>query len=176
MAAMSGSILTPSDRLHLLRMMRRHTPSPVHRRMNALLLLDDGWAVERVADALFIDPETVREHRRLYETAGVAGLERLNYEGSDPALSAAQLDALKTELDDHLYMRAKEVCAFVQRTFEVDYTANAIDQAAEAAGFRLQEAEMCAGESGRRGAGAVCQTDASALDGACECRQSAVFR
>jgi hypothetical protein len=33
-------------------MMRRQTPSPVHRRMNALLLLDDGWAVERVAAAL----------------------------------------------------------------------------------------------------------------------------
>jgi len=33
-------------------MKRRQTPSPVHRRMNALLLLDDGWAVERVAAAL----------------------------------------------------------------------------------------------------------------------------
>jgi Homeodomain-like domain len=65
-------------------MMRRHTPSPVHRRMNALLLLDDGWAAERVADVLFIDAETVREHRRLYQTAGVAGLELLNYEGSEP--------------------------------------------------------------------------------------------
>jgi len=51
MPAMSGSILTPAGRTHLLRMMRGHTPSPLHRRMNALLLLDDGWAVERVADA-----------------------------------------------------------------------------------------------------------------------------
>jgi transposase len=123
---MSGSILSPADRAHLLRMMRHHTPSPVHRRMNALLLLANGWAVERVADALFIDAETVREHRRLYETSGIAGLERLNYEGSDPALSEAQLGALKTELDAHLYMRSKEVCDFVQRTFEVDYTPNAM--------------------------------------------------
>jgi hypothetical protein len=67
MLSRSGSILTPSDRAHLVRMMRRHTPSPVHRQMNALLLLDDGWAAERVADALFIDAETVREHRRLHE-------------------------------------------------------------------------------------------------------------
>jgi hypothetical protein len=52
--------------------------------MNALLLLDDGWAAERVAEALFIDAETVRDHRRLYETSGVVGVERLNYEGSDP--------------------------------------------------------------------------------------------
>jgi len=27
--------------------------------MNALLLLDDGWAAERVAEVLFIDAETV---------------------------------------------------------------------------------------------------------------------
>src|SRR6202453_4706419 len=123
---MSGSILPPADRTQLLRMMRRQTPSPVHRRMNALLLLDDGWAAERVAEVLYIDAETVREHRRLYETAGVTGLERLNYEGSDPALSEAQLDALKSELDARLYMRSKEVCDFVQRTFEVDYTPNAM--------------------------------------------------
>ena len=44
--------LTGMSGAHLLRMMRRQTSSTVHRRMNALLLLDDGWAVERVAAAL----------------------------------------------------------------------------------------------------------------------------
>ena len=58
-------------------MMRQQTPSPVHRRMNALLLVDDGWTAERVAEVLFIDADTVREHRRLYQTAGVSGVERL---------------------------------------------------------------------------------------------------
>jgi hypothetical protein len=67
--------------------------------MNALLLLDDGWAAERVAEALFIDAETVREHRCQYETFGVVGVERLNYEGSEPALSQKQLVALGRELD-----------------------------------------------------------------------------
>ncbi len=46
---MSGVILSPEDHAPLLRMMRRQTPSPLHRRMNALPLLDDGWAAERVA-------------------------------------------------------------------------------------------------------------------------------
>ena len=46
-ACMSGKLLSPADRAHFLRMLRVHTPSPVHRRMNALLLLDDGWAAER---------------------------------------------------------------------------------------------------------------------------------
>jgi len=34
---MSGAILSPEDWAHFLRMMRHHTPSPVHRRKNAAL-------------------------------------------------------------------------------------------------------------------------------------------
>src|SRR5271157_5211316 len=132
---MSEAILSPEDRAHFLRLMRHQTPSPVHRRMNALLLLDDGWAAERVAEVLFIDAETVREHRRLYETSGVAGLERLHYEGSEPARSEEQLKALGTELDAHLYMTAKAVCGFVRRTFEVSYTPNAMTKLLKRLGF-----------------------------------------
>ena len=110
---MSGQILTPEDGAQLLLMMRRQTPSPVHRRMNALLLLDDGWTAEQVAKVLFIDAETVHEHRRLYQASGVAGIERLNYEGAASDLNEEQLAALGAELDARLYMTAKAVCAFV---------------------------------------------------------------
>ncbi|CAH2605855.1 protein of unknown function (plasmid) [Rhodovastum atsumiense] len=54
---MTGDILPPEDRTHFLAMMRRQTNSAVHRRMNALLLLDDGWTAERVAEALFIEAD-----------------------------------------------------------------------------------------------------------------------
>jgi hypothetical protein len=65
------------DRAYFLAALRRHGNSAEQRRMNALLLLDDGWTAERVAEALFIDAETVRAHRRLYAAAGRAGVERL---------------------------------------------------------------------------------------------------
>ena len=132
---MSGAILSPEDRAQLLQMMRRQTPSTVHRRMNALLLLDDGWAAERVAAALFIDVETVREHRRLYQTAGVAGVLRLHYEGSEPALSPDQLVALGAELDARLYLTAKAVAEFVRQTFGVDYTPHAMAKLLNRIGF-----------------------------------------
>ena len=64
-SSMSGRILSPEERARLLATMRRQTPSTVHRRVNAILLLDDGWAAERVAEALFIDAETAREYRKL---------------------------------------------------------------------------------------------------------------
>jgi hypothetical protein len=72
-------------------------------------------------------PETVREHWRFYQTAGMAGVERLKYEGSEPALTADQLWTLGAELDAGLYMTAKAVCAWVQRSFAVSYTPHARD-------------------------------------------------
>jgi DNA-binding CsgD family transcriptional regulator len=62
---MSGQVRTPEDRAQLLLRMRRRTASRALRRMNMLRLLGDGWVAERVAEILFIDVETVREHRRL---------------------------------------------------------------------------------------------------------------
>jgi transposase len=132
---MNGAILSPEDRAHLLRMMRQQTPSPVHRRMNTLLLLDDGWAAERVAEVLFIDVDTVREHRRLYQASGVTGVERLKYEGAEPSLDAEQLNALGAELDARLYMTAQAVCAFVARTFDVIYTPHAMAKLLNRLGF-----------------------------------------
>jgi transposase len=172
---MAGSILTPVDRVHLLRMMRRHTPSPVHRRMNALLLLDDGWAAERVADVLFIDAETVREHRRLYQTAGVPGLELLNYEGSDPALSDVQLKALETELDTHLYMTTKEVCDFIRRTFGVDYTPNAMTKLLKWLDY-VYKKPKCVPAKADAAVQERFATETLLPHGAGECRPSAVFR
>lgn len=132
---MSGLVLRAEDRAYLLRKMRQQTNSHLHRRMNVLLLLDDGWAAERISEALYIDAETVRQHRRRYETSGVAGLELLAYEGSEPLLSAAQQEALKAELEARLYMTAKAVCDFVRRTFGIAYTPNAMTKLLKRLGF-----------------------------------------
>ncbi len=132
---MAGAVLKAADRAHLLVMMRRQTNSHVHRRMNVLLLLDDGWTAERIAEALYIDAETVREHRRLYERDGISGLERLPYEGREAALTAAQCEALASELTEQLYMTAKAVCHFVEEKFGVPYTPNAMTKLLKRLGF-----------------------------------------
>ncbi len=83
--------------------------------MNVLLLLDDGWTAERFAEALYIDAETVREHRGLYERDGVSGLERLAYEGRQAALMAEQCEALAAELSERLYMTASRSAGLCKR-------------------------------------------------------------
>lgn len=65
---MAGLTLSPEDRAHLFLLMRRQLNSAVHRRVNVLLLLDDGWSVARIASALYLDASTVAEHRALSGT------------------------------------------------------------------------------------------------------------
>jgi len=132
---MAGAVLSAPDRAHLLRMMRRQTNSAVHRRMNVLLLLDDGWTAERIAEALYIDAETVRDHQRLYRSSGVAGLERLAYAGREPALRGEQRAALAAELGERLYMTAKAVCTFARERFAVCYTPHAMAKLLKRLGF-----------------------------------------
>ena len=88
-----------------------------------------------MAEVLFIDAETVREYRRLYEKSGTAGLARLNYEGGVAALSDEQLSALGAELDTQLYMTAKAVCGFVRQTCAVSYTPHAMAKLLNRLGF-----------------------------------------
>ena len=132
---MADVVLTVEDRAAFLSAMRRQGNSAVHRRMNALLLLDDGWTAERVAEALFIDAETAHAHRRLYASAGRSGVERLAYVGHPPVLNAEQTAELSAELSRRLYPTAKEVCAFVAGRFDLTYTPHAMARLLGRIGF-----------------------------------------
>ena len=121
---MAGLLLAAEDRAHFLALMRRQLNSAVHRRINALLLLDDGWTAERVCEALFIDADTVRAHKQRFLASGRAGVERLDYAGHAPVLTEAQ--ALAAELASRFCQTAKEVCGFVAARFGLGYTPNAM--------------------------------------------------
>lgn len=132
---MSGLILRAEDRAYFLMMMRRQLNSTVHRRMNVLLLLDDGWELRRIAEALYLDEGTVAEHRRRYEAEGRAGIERLEYAGRAALLTAAQERALGEHVDTCVPLTSKEVCAYAERTFGVAYTPNAMSKVLKRLGF-----------------------------------------
>ena len=123
---MAGALLSLVDRQHFLALMRRQINSAVHRRINALLLLDDGWTSERVAEALFIDAETVRQHKGSFLASGREGIERLKYVGRSPVLNDEQTKMLLAELSTNFYRTAKQVCRFVCEQCGHTYTPNAM--------------------------------------------------
>ena len=70
-----GGFLSADDRRALTGLARDGLAEHrVGRRANAIVLLDRGWSCERVAAALLLDDDTVRDWCRAYERGGVTGL------------------------------------------------------------------------------------------------------
>jgi len=115
----------PADKLTELRGAHRATHDKREAdRIKAVVLLASGWTAEQVAEALLIDPNTVRNHFRRYQQDGLAGLQHVAYAGSDCALDAAELAALDVHVQTQLYVTAKEVAAWVKEQFDIAYTAS----------------------------------------------------
>lgn len=132
---MAGAVLSPQDRADFLKLMRRQMNSAVHRRINVLLLLDDGWPVVRICEALFLDEGTVHNHRRLYEEEGRSGIERLAYGGAASPLRRDQTAALCAWIDETVPQTARQACAFVEGRFGLNYTPNALSKVMKRLGF-----------------------------------------
>src|SRR5471030_514512 len=91
-----GGFLSEEDRNKLIALARDGSAaSRVTRRANALVLLDDGWSCQEVADALLLNDDTIRGWLKLFEQRGIEGLTSFDMGGSASFLSAAQEDALK---------------------------------------------------------------------------------
>ena len=97
----------------------------VGRRANAILLLDDGLSCERVAKVLYLDDDTVRGWRKIYNERGIAGLEQFDAGGSSSRLSTMQEEALKAYVAQALPQTTRQVGAFIEREFGIVYESRA---------------------------------------------------
>ena len=95
------------------------------RRANAILLLDDGLSCERVAKVLYLDDDTVRSWRKLYDERGIAGLEQFDAGGSSSRLSLVQEEALKAYAAQTLPRTTRDIGAFIEREFGIVYESRA---------------------------------------------------
>lgn len=114
--------LTPEDRKDLVELARDGSAEHrLGRRANALVLLDDGWSCESVANAFLLDDDTIRTWYRLFRDEGVEGLAGFGYEGSVCRLSAEQQDALKSWVAETLPRNTRAVGAWIEREFNISY-------------------------------------------------------
>ena len=121
-----GQFLSPSQRCELLALLRSgRTEQRLARRANALLLLDDGWSCEKVAEALYLDDDTVRSWRKLYDARGLEGLASFDVGGSSSHLSKAQEETLVAWIAATLPRPTRQVGAYIAQEFGVVYESRA---------------------------------------------------
>jgi transposase len=117
-----GGFLSEEDRSKLIALARDGSAaSRVSRRANALVLLDDGWSCQEVADAFLLNDDTIRGWHKLFKQRGIEGLTSFDMGGSASFLSPAQEDALKVFVGATLPRSTRPVGAFIEQEFGLVY-------------------------------------------------------
>ena len=78
-----------------------------------------------MAKVLYLDDDTVRSWRKLYDERGIAGLEQFDAGGSSSRLSLVQEEALKAYVAQTLPRTTRDIGAFIEREFGVVYESRA---------------------------------------------------
>src|SRR5271168_916335 len=106
---MSGALLSPEVRYLLLKQHKKERDGRIKDRIKAVILRDDDWSLESIAEALLISHEGVRQH--LSDYAGSGKLKPENG-GSEVFLNEAQTAALLSHLDERLYVKVCDIAAY----------------------------------------------------------------
>ncbi len=116
-------------------------------RINAILLLNRGWSYQQVADALFLDDQTIRRYENSYQQKGLDALKHSHYKGGLGYLTKAQEQELSEHLDTHFYRKAKEIVAYIEKTYLVSYSEKGITHLLERLGFVYKKPKRVPGKA-----------------------------
>ena len=139
---MANYQLTPQELGELRAAHRRVRDAREAYRLHAVILLGKGWRVMDVADALLIDPDTVRSHFQRYREGGVMALLCMNYVGSEAWLDAEQRQELDHHLRRTLYLTAADIAGYVQERWGVCYTLSGITALLHRLGYVYKKATL----------------------------------
>lgn len=116
-------------------------------RVKTVYLLGKGWRVTKIAEALLIDRETVRNHFKRYRKGGLLALQKHEAGGSDAALNEEQRQALDRHLRTHLYLTAKEIAHYVEQTWQVIYSESGMTQLLHRLGYVYKKPKLIPGKA-----------------------------
>jgi transposase len=137
-----GGFLSGNDRRALIGLARDGLEEHrVARRANAIVLLDQGWSCERVAEALLLDDDTVRNWHRAFERGGIEALKTFDHDGSAGRLTKEQEIALGDWIDAHCPRSIRMIGAWLKRTFGVSYSRSGLIALLHRLGFDYRKPE-----------------------------------
>lgn len=137
--------LTAAERIPLQALQKQRRDEAAYVKVTVVLLLDKGWAVATIAQALGLDDGTVYPYAQLYQAHGLE-----KYLAADQArywglLTSAQLAHLCQEVNRTLYLDCKGIQAWLAQTCQVHYSISGLTDLLHRLGFsyKLTTAVPC---------------------------------
>jgi len=127
--------LTVTERQQLRAMQQQRRDDDGYVKVTVILMLDKGWPLASVGEALGLDETTVYRYARAFTDLGLEKYlahERPGYWG---LLSSAQLARLCQEVNTTLYTDVRAIQAWVAQTCQVPYSVSGLTQLLHRLGF-----------------------------------------
>jgi len=106
--------------------LRRAHKSEHYRRsadkIKCIVLLGSGWTLEEVKDALLLDEETLRSYVKKYQEGGLPALLKVEFKGSEPQLSIAEVEQLCKALNTQIFLTTQSAIDYVKKKFDITYS------------------------------------------------------
>ena len=138
------TFLNDDERARLKIQHKRERDGRIRDRIKAVLLHDKGWSPRQIAEALLISDEAVRDHIEDYKTS-----KKLSPEsgGSIEKLSKNQSRLLEAHLQEHIYLYVKDIVAYIQIVFGVQYTVHGLRNWLQRHGFSYKKPAIVPGKA-----------------------------
>jgi len=141
------SFLTDNER-HYLQMQHRQMKERRYAdRIKAILFLDRGDSYSEVAERLMLDDDTIRNYYHKYKQHGLSYLLHDDYKGKSCYLNDKQILELDAHLQSHIYTNSKEIVAYIEKTYGVTYTHDAVKKLLHRLGFVYKKPKQVPGKA-----------------------------
>ena len=116
-------------------------------RIKAILLLDSGWSYLKIAEALLLDDQTIRNYETTFINQGIEALLSNSYKGGVKKLSAAQEVELRNHVAKHTYHSSLGVIAYVSLTYSIEYSEQGMVHLLHRLGFVHKKTKLVPGKA-----------------------------
>lgn len=114
--------LTSKERDNLIALHRSIREKKYADRIKAIIMLDKGYSIKETAEILLIDRDTIANMVKKYYRAGIEELIADNFQTYSGRLTKKQEEALKLDLNQHLFSTALEVLDYIYNKYGIEYS------------------------------------------------------
>jgi len=141
------NFLSHRERLELSKAHRKEKYRRFADRIKVIMALDSGESIGDISRILLLDPDTVRNYKKKYQSEGLEGLCSFEYRGRPPLLTNSEEKELKLELRSRIYLTTQEVIHFIEEAFEITYTKSGVISLLKRLGFSYKKPSLVPGKA-----------------------------